>query len=46
MMAAIIRLDDALDVTNGLQSQILFRVGADGAQPAESRFYFRQRQRP
>ena len=47
-MAALIRLDDALDVTNGLQSRMLFRVGADVAQPAESRFYFeiRQRQRP
>jgi len=42
-MAALIGLDHAFDVT-----QMLFRVGADVAQPAESRFYFeiRQRQRP
>jgi hypothetical protein len=38
MMAGVMHVDDALDVTNGFQSQSPFRFGADGTQPAENRF--------
>jgi hypothetical protein len=48
MMAGIMHVDDAIDVTNGFQAAIPFHFNCSETQATENRFHFevRQRQRP